>query len=112
MQKVAPSRIVSATGLRSDYARAARLRKGLDDAAAAANGRRAEAGNAQQAVQVRPEPGPLVILGRVPDGMAAGPEPRAVDEDVEPAELFDGGVDKPLAARRVGDVELEREVAF
>src|SRR5207237_10157529 len=43
-------------------------------------------------------------------GLAPEGEAGRVDEDVDPAELLDGVVDEPLAARRVGDVELEREV--
>ena len=35
-------------------------------------------------------------------------EPGGVDEDVDAAQLFDGSLDEALAARRVGDVELER----
>ena len=41
--------------------------------------------------------------------VAAEREARGVDEDVDAAELLDGRVDEALAARRVGDVELERD---
>src|SRR5262249_48611592 len=45
---------------------------------------------------------------RLVDRRAAEREPSRVHEDVDRA----GGVDEPLAARRVGDVELERDLGL
>ena len=53
----------------------------------------------------------LVLLGRLPERVAAERAAGVVDEDVDPAERLERGVDERLAAVRVGDVERVREVA-
>ena len=52
----------------------------------------------------------LVLLGRLVERRAAEREPGVVDEDVDAAELLDRRCDEARAARRVGDVELERDI--
>jgi hypothetical protein len=47
--------------------------------------------------------------GRLVERRAAECETGVVDEDVEAAELLHGLRDEALAAREVGDVELERD---
>jgi hypothetical protein len=67
----------------------------------------AQPGHADEARDVDCEDRRLVLLARLVERGAADREPRVVDEDVEAAETFDGRGDEPLAARGVGDVELE-----
>ena len=54
----------------------------------------------------------LVLFVDFPDRLAAEREAGVVDEDVEAAELGVCPLDESLAARRVGDVEIEREEPF
>ena len=56
------------------------------------------------------EDGRLVLLARLVERRAAEREAGVVDEDVEAAELLDRLRDEALAARGVGDVELERDL--
>src|SRR4029077_7093506 len=70
----------------------------------------AEARHAQEAVDVRLEHGLLVFLVAGVEGLAAEAEAGIVDEDVEASELVDSLLDEALAARRVGHVELERDL--
>ena len=62
----------------------------------------------KQAVDVRLEDDLLVLLAAFPERVPAKPEPRVVDEDVEPAERIERRRDEALAASGVGDVQLER----
>ena len=104
--------------LRGDVQRAALVRLAacdradLDDVAAVADVREAEAGHPDQPVDVRLEHDPLVLLRGVPERVAAEGEPRRVDEDVEPAETVHRLGHEALARGRVGDVELEVEIAL
>ena len=73
----------------------------VDDVAAVADVRQAEARHPQHAVHVRLEHGRLVLLAARVEGVAAEAEAGVVDEDVEPAERLDRRVDEALAARGV-----------
>ena len=63
-------------------------------------------------MHVRLEHGLLVLLAARVERVAAEAEAGVVDEDVEPAERLDRRVDEALAARGVGDVELERDLGL
>jgi hypothetical protein len=84
----------------------------VDDVSAVVDVRQAEAGHAQQAGHVRLDHGGLVLVGRVPERVAAQAEAGVVDEDVDPAEVGDGALDEALGALAVGDVEIEGVKAF
>ena len=63
-------------------------------------------------VDVDVEDGRLVLLARLVERRAAEREAGVVDEDVEAAETLDRLRDEALAARGVGDVELERDLGL
>src|SRR5437867_3156063 len=110
MQKVEPSSIVSC-GKSAPYdAVGARLGQGFDDVPTVADMRQAEAGHPEQSVDVGFQHRVLIFFGRLPKGIAPEAEAGVVDEDVEAAELADRGLDEPLAALSVGDVELELDL--
>ena len=76
--------------------------------AAVAQVRKAEAGHPDQPVDVGLEDHALVVLGGVVEQVAPEGEAGAVDEDVQAAlERRHRLGDEPLAARRVGDVQLQ-----
>ena len=87
-----------------------RDRAHVDDVAAVAQVRQAEAGHAHQPVHVGLQHGLLVLLAARVEGIAPKAKARVVDEDVEPAQLAHGLLDEALAARGVGHVELELEL--
>ena len=78
--------------------------------AAVSEVRQTQARDPDQAVDVRLEHDLLVRLRRLVEGVAAERKPGAVDDDVEAAELGRGPLDEALAARGIGDVELERDL--
>ena len=78
--------------------------------AAVAEVRQHEPRHPDQAVDVRLQHDRLVGLGRVVERVAAEREAGVVDEHVDAAELLDGRRDEALGRRRIGDVELERDV--
>src|SRR5262249_31051470 len=65
-----------------------------------------EPGHAHEPVDVGLEDGALVLLRRRGEGIPAETETRGVHEDVDGP----GRVDEALAARGIGDVELERDL--
>src|SRR5438874_937282 len=91
---------------------APRDRAEIDDVAAVADVRQAEARHPDQAVDVRLEHRLLILLASLPKRVAAKAEAGVVDEDVESAEFADGGLDEPLAALPVRDVELEPDLGL
>src|SRR5436190_7882006 len=82
----------------------------VDDVPAVADVRQAETRHPDQAVDVRLQLHLLVFFGRLPKRVAAKAEAGVVDQDVEPAELADRGLDEPPAAFLVRDVELELDL--
>src|SRR5436190_5936728 len=84
----------------------------VDDVPAVADVRQAETRHPDQALDVRLQHGLLIFFGRLPKGVAPEAEAGVVDEDVKPAELADRGLDEPLAAFLVSNVELELDLRF
>ena len=88
------------------YERAVRVRlpagdrAHVDDVAAVAEVRQAEARHPHQPGDVRRDHGRLVLFGRLVDRDAAERQARVVEEDVEPAELVHRAGDEALAALR------------
>ena len=80
--------------------------------AAVADVRQAEARHPHHPVDVRLDHPLLVVLARLPERVAADRTAGVVDEDVQPAERLDRGLDERARAAGVGDVELVREVPF
>src|SRR4029450_702455 len=77
----------------------------VDDVAAVADVRQAEPGQAEPPEYVRLDHGRLVLVGRLPERVAAQAESRIVDEDVDSAEVGYGALDEGLAGRLRGDGE-------
>src|SRR6266516_96546 len=84
----------------------------VDDVPAVAEVRQAEAGDADQPVDVRLQHCLLILFASLPKGVAAETKAGVVDEDVQCAELPDRVPDEPLATFRSGDVELELDLGF
>jgi hypothetical protein len=84
----------------------------VDDMAAVADVRQAQAGHADQAVHVRLQHDLLVLLGARVEWVAPEAEAGVVDQDVEPAEFAHRPPCEPLAAGGVGDVELELDLGL
>ena len=118
-EQILPQRVREAAHreLRRDVRRRAlvRLPAGdraqVDDVAVLRDVRQAEPRHAHEPVHVGLEDAALVLLGRVVERRAPEREARVVDEDVDPAaELLDRLGDEGRAARRIPDVELERDL--
>src|SRR5437764_10717002 len=84
----------------------------VDDVPAVADVWQTEARHPDQAVDVRFEHRLFVLFGRLPKRIASETEACVVDEDVQATTCVGTsyGLDKPLAARLVGDVQLEPDL--